>query len=442
MADRSPSPGRRGRPKGSATFPWRSFFQQSATPVFVVGSQRRLRFANEAWERIASTTLASSLGMVCTTRGNASRLAAAMTPTAEALAGRIDRVRRPDPTVARTGPPWWDITFVPLAGTDGLLGTVGFVDVVGHGEPPIARKVASFIADLRDRHALHFPLDLLHGESPASRTLLARARLAASLKHPLWIRGEPGTGRQTCARVIHHAGLTRERAFLALDAEGLQPYLLEGLFFGHGGLGGSDRIGTLFLREPVHLPRDLQQRLLDECSTNRPDSPRLICSSRRGPADDVRAGRLLPAFLGEAGAFEIVLPALRERLEDLPRLTARLLERLSPVPTIEAAAIEVLRAQPWAGNLRELSEVLATAAAEATASVIRPEHLPHEMRVRAGLPMSPPRESSLHRDTILHEVERRLIQMAMQRSGSNAKRAAQILGITTAELARRIKALG
>ena len=441
MSDRTPSSGRRGRPKGSGTLPWRSFFQQSTTPTFVLGKERRLRYANPAWEAIAGTTLADALGMVCTTRGNATKLAAAMAPPAEVLTGRIDRARRPDPTFARTGPPWWDVTFVPLAGSDGLLGIVGFIAATGRDEPASARRVPPFIADLRDQHARQFPLDLLRGESLASRTILARASLAAKAKHPVWIHGEPGTGKRTTARVLHHAGPTREQSFVALDAEGLQPYLIEGLFFGHGGITGTDRVGTLFLHEPGNLPRDVQQRLLDECTADRPGSPRLICGSVRPPTDDVRAGRLLPVFL-EVAAFDIALPPLRERLEDLPRLAARILERFPPATTLDNTAADVLRAQPWPGNLRELADVLAGAGELAKESAIRPEHLPHALRVRAGLPTGRTREATLHRDPILQEVERRLILMALQRTGNNRPRAAEVLNVTRAELTRRMKALG
>ena len=115
MATPPPPPSGKGRPTGSAGFGWRAFFQQSATPVFVLGRGKRLRFANAAWEKLTGAKLADALGMVCSARRSSTPLQAALAPTPEALAGRADRVRRPAPP-GRNGPPWWDVTFAPLAG--------------------------------------------------------------------------------------------------------------------------------------------------------------------------------------------------------------------------------------------------------------------------------------------------------------------------------------
>src|SRR5437867_4687928 len=101
----SPEPNRKGRPRGSGSFAWRAFFQQSATPVFVLGKGRRLRFANAAWEKLTGVKLADALGMVCSARRHSSPLAAALAPTPEAQAGKPDRARRPAPG-SRHGHHW------------------------------------------------------------------------------------------------------------------------------------------------------------------------------------------------------------------------------------------------------------------------------------------------------------------------------------------------
>mgnify|MGYP003347775266 CR=1 FL=1 len=93
------------------------------------------------------------------------------------------------------------------------------------------------------------------------------------------------------------------------------------------------------------------------------------------------------------------------------------------------------------GNIRELAEVLDGAAKLAGTGPITREHLPHELRVRAGLPSSANRDANLQRDPLLHEVERRLILTALRRTGQNTKRAAELLGISRAELVRRAKSL-
>src|SRR5262245_35110944 len=108
---------KRGRPKGSGTFAWRALFQQSRTPVFVLGKGKRLRFANTAWEHLTGHKLTEELGLVCSDRSSATPLAKMLAPPAAVLAGRSERCRRHAPN-HRTGPPWWDITFVPLPGAD------------------------------------------------------------------------------------------------------------------------------------------------------------------------------------------------------------------------------------------------------------------------------------------------------------------------------------
>jgi DNA-binding NtrC family response regulator len=435
-----PSEPRRGRPKGSASFPWRAFFQQTRTPVFVLGKGRRLRFANPAWEHLTGVTLAAALGLVCSARRHSTPLAAALAPTPEALAGRPDRVRRPAPP-NRTGPPWWDVAFAPLAADDGLYGLVGFVAVVGEAVPAAARKIPAGVMAVRDRHAGPFTLDRLAGESVLAARLVGQVRHAAQTTAPVWLVGEPGAGKETTARVIHHAGANRERTFAAIDCGGLQPYLIESLFWGHGGLAGTDRVGTVYLKDPAALPRDLQQQLIDLFTDDRPGIPRLVCGSTRPAADDVAAGRLVAEFHTALSVLEIRVPSLRERPDDLPRLASRILERLGHPGAIDPAAREVLAAQPWPGNLRELAAVLAEAASAAGGGPVTRDHLPRELRVRAGLEKPPP-EPSLKLDPALEALEKRLIRLALARARGNATKAAELLGIWRPRLLRRMEALG
>ena len=431
---------RKGRPKGSASFPWRAFFQQTRTPVFVLGKGRRLRYANPAWEQLTETTLDESLGMVCSTRRHRSPLAMALAPTPEALAGRPDKVRRPAPP-HRTGPPWWDVTFTPLPSDDGLFGLVGFIAVVGEPVPAAARKIPAGVMAVRDRHAAAFSLDLLAGESPATVRFVGQVRLAAKTTAPVWLVGEPGSGKETTARVIHHTGIAREKMFVTLDCGGLQPHLIESLLWGHGGLAGTDRVGTIYLKAPFTLPHDLQQQLIDLFTDDRPITPRLICGSPRPAADDVAAGRLLSEFHTALSVLELQVLSLRERTADLPRLIATFLAGRTSPTTIEPAAIEVLAAQPWPGNLRELAAVLDEAASAAGPGQVKRDHLPHDLRVRAGLTKPTP-APSLALDATLEAVEKRLIRVALARSGGNATRAAELLGIMRPRLYRRMEAFG
>lgn len=455
MSDSPPSKSK-GRPRGSGSFAWRAFFQQSTTPIYVLGKGRRLRFANAAWEKLTGLKLADALGMVCSTRRHGTPLAAALAPSPEAEAGKSDRVRRIAPT-GRSGPPWWDVSFTPLAGNEGLIGIVGHVAVVGEAVATVVRKMPPYVPALRDRQAARFSLDLFAGRSPSVMRFQGQLRHAAGSRAPLWIMGEPGSGKETAARAIHHASAERNKAFVGLACSGLQPYLIESLLFGHGGLMGGELVGTLYLKDPAALPRDLQQRFVELFGDPQPGAPRLICGSYRPAVEDVAAGKLLPAFHVALSVIELRVPPLRERLADLPRLAAHFLDDRTtsegddskndparentgrgPSPSLTA----VLEAQAWPGNLRELAGVLADAAESAGEGPIRAEHLPRMLRERAGLESPVPKPKAIQLDSLLEAVERRLIAQAMARSQGSATRAAELLGMLRSRLGRRLEALG
>lgn len=431
----TPSP-KKGRPRGSGSFPWRAFFQQSSTPVFVLGKGRRLRFANAAWEKLTGVKLADALGMVCSTRRHSTPLARAMAPPPEAQEGKPGTTRRPAPG-ARAGTQWWDITFAPLADDDGPVGIVGFITVVGESAPPSARKIPASVAALREKHASSFSLDLFAGDAPATERFRTQLRHAAQSTAPVWLVGEPGSGKETAARAIHHASPARDRAFVCVDCAGLQPYLIESLLFAHGGLFGSGHVGTIYLKEPAALPRDLQQKFADLILEGQ-NAPRLISGSSRTALDEVSSGTLVADFHTALSVLELRVPPLRDRLADLPRLAAHILSGVA----VDSAAMDVLRKQSWNGNLRELADALAEAATSAGNGPIRKEHVPREYRVRAGIepPAVAPRSIAL--DPLLEAIEKRLIQMALRRANNHQTEAAELLGIFRTRLWRRLEALG
>ncbi len=430
MAD----PPRKGRPKGAGGFTWRSFFQHTTTPVFVLGKGRRLRYANPAWERLAGVALAESLGLVCSARRHSSPLAAALAPTPEALAGRPDAARRPAPP-NRTGPPWWDVSFVPLAAADGLVGIVGSIRVIGEPVRAAARVIPAAVEALREKHAAGFTPELFPPR------LAAQLRLAGQATAPVWLVGEPGSGKATAARAIHHAGAARATMFVRVGCAELQPYQIESLFWGHGGLAGTDRVGTVYLADPAALTRDVQQQLIDLFTDDRPGTPRLVCGSPRPAAADVAAGRLLAEFHAQLSVLELTIPPLRERADELPLVASRLLDRLGAPPDIDPAALEVLAAQPWPGNVRELADALRDAATAAGGAAVTREHLPREVRVRAGLE-KPASEAPLTLGPALAALEVRYIRRALARAGGNATKAAGLLGLSRGAFLRRVEALG
>jgi transcriptional regulator with PAS, ATPase and Fis domain len=430
----SSSPKRRGRPKGSRSFGWRSFFEQGSTPVFILGKNRRLRYANAAWEKICGVKLADVLELVCSARRHSSPLAKTLAPTPTALAGSFDRIRRPSPH-ARPGYQWWDITFTPLKSDAGIHGILGTIEVIDTPTISVARRLPAAVMSLRHTRATEYRWDLFEGTSPRALQFLAQLRHAAETSVPMWLVGAAGTGKETAARVVHHNGPQRDRAFMALDCVGLQPYLVESLLFGHGGVLDGDHVGTIYLKNPSALPRDLQLRIAEVFSQTR--TPRLISGATRLAADEVLAGNLVQDFHSDLAVLELQVPTLRQRLDDLPRFaTAWLPER-----AIDAGVFDVLREQPWPGNLRELRQVLLAAHHLAGPKPILPEHLPREYRLRARRETPSPRPPVIHLDEALRQIETQIIRLSLSQAKGKIARAAALLGIGQPRLQRRMKAL-
>jgi transcriptional regulator with PAS, ATPase and Fis domain len=418
---------------------WQALFARADRPLFVLSRHRRVRFVNPAWERLAGRPLADVWGAACGRAGRTDPLFRTLAPPPEAVAGRVATVRRPVPA-ARTGPPWWDVTFVPLTVGDAVAGYLGLIDVVAPETTP-ARPVPAAVGAARRAAAERLGVELFAGTGPAAARLVAQLRLAAGTDAPVWLVGEPGSGKETAARTIHHAGPGRERPFVAVDCGGLQPYLVESLLFGRGGLAGG-AVGTVYLKEPAALPPDLQLRLADWLLA--PGGPRAVCGATATAADAVRAGRLRAEFQAGLAVLELRLPPLRDRPDDLPRVLDRLADRLDPRPVFAADLVPALRAYRWPGNVRELADVLADAAARAGDQPVAAAHLPRFLRERAMLANDPrpAKRSPPTLDEVLAAVERRMIAAALRAANGNQTEAAARLGVFRARLGRRIDALG
>jgi transcriptional regulator with PAS, ATPase and Fis domain len=413
---------------------WAALFQQSTRPLFVLYRSRRVQYVNAAWEALAKCAAADAIGRACVRSGRVEPVFRTLAPPAEARDAVVARVRRPAPG-AKGGPPWWDITFVPLVTADGTAGFFGAIDVVNAVAPIPPRKTPPAVGAIRDRQAMRFSFELFAGESALAQRFQARLRLAAKSMEPVWIVGESGSGKETLARVVHHQSSAREKAFVVCECRGVEPYLLDGVLFGIAGIATAGQVGTLFLKSPAALPRDAQQRILDWLRIA-PHPPRLICASAESAAASVRAGTLLEDFLAEQSTIELELPPLRERADELSHIVERMgfaLAAESPV---------LLAVHDWPGNLHELHEILSESALRAGEGAIEPEHLPRYIRERAWLANNPmPKERTLSLDALLEAVERRMIESALKRSNGNQTEAATRLGIFRTRLGRRIEAL-
>lgn len=433
-----PVPPRPREPWGS----WSSLFQQCVDPVFLISRRGQLRYVNPAWEAHTGKAAESVRGLYCLPRKKKGTLPQrillqTLAPPREVMEGRALAVRRPLPP-NKLGPPWWDINFIPLLNGDELMGVLGFIRVINQSTDPAGEICfTEAMVALRQRTAARFSFDLLQSETASMRRVEAQARLAAQSRTPVWLAGEPGTGKQTLARIIHFQGVTREKTFVCLDARGLQPFMLRKILFGDAGQAGA-RLGTVFVKDPEYLPSDLQMELLEWIEED-DDPPRLIVGTCDVNGEALRSGRIVDEFHVACNVLEIRLPALRDRLADLPRLATDFMRRNIPDgAAISMQVLDALAHHSWPRNIQELHDVLREARGAQKEGSSLYESLPLSLRVGPA-PVSLQPERKL--DEVLEEVESRLIRRALKKSKGNKSEAAEMLGVPRARLLRRIEML-
>lgn len=307
--------------------------------------------------------------------------------------------------------------------------------------------------------------DGLVGRHPSMLTLFRRVARVARADEPLLIRGEPGTGRTTLARILHRRSRRADRPMVELSADALPEGLLESELFGHERdtfpwaiarrIGRLERAhgGTLLLSGVDGLPSRLQLELLDTLRDGRarrvgseeayPCDVRLVASTDRDLAELVEAGDVLPDLHHRIASVTLRVPPLRDRGDDVVLLArhfgAVAARRCSaPAAALSVAAADRLRSHDWPGNVRELEQAMNHAVLVAEGRTIEPRHLPDRIRWRtgttgdAGADEPPP-------DATLEEVEAEHVRRAIRSTDGNITRAADILGIHRNTLRRKLE---
>jgi DNA-binding NtrC family response regulator len=329
------------------------------------------------------------------------------------------------------------------------------------------RAVLSMERDL----ARHLEFCGMIGRGPAMQDLFGLIRRLAPHVKTALITGEIGTGKELVARALHRSGPRRDRPFIAVNCSAVVEPLFEAELFGEvcGGLDGETDHqagffekasgGTLFLDDVAELPIAVQAKLLRALELGEvhpvgsaepcPVDVQVIAATNRDLRAEVAGGRFRSELYYRLNSVEVKVPALRDRREDIPYLTAAIVreaaERLGkPLAGLTAGAERLLAAGTWAGNVRELRNVIERACILSDATLITERELsvglPHQpgTPARATAPSVP---EGVYDGDSLASVEREHIQRALAKVGGNKKAAAQLLGLSRRALYRRLERL-
>ena len=275
------------------------------------------------------------------------------------------------------------------------------------------------------------------------------------------------------AQAIHRLSRRADKPFIDLNCAALQDTLLESELFGHeaGAFSGA-RVrklglfeiadgGTIFLDEVMEMPMQLQSKLLRALETRSffrvggvkkvEVDVRLLAATNRNKEQAIADGIFRADLMYRINSFEITIPPLRERREDIEPLARHLLHKLAGAgaPEMSPTAIEALVAFDWSGNVRQLRNCLERAVLLSDNDMITPRELPPEIAFRTEMPSvsvsySAPRAESVGSfqnatSNNLRDVERQQIIGALEKTGWHRGKTAELLGISPSTLYRRLR---
>ncbi|WP_233581152.1 sigma-54 dependent transcriptional regulator [Acidipila sp. EB88] len=339
------------------------------------------------------------------------------------------------------------------------------------------RELDSESRRLRERLRSQGTLGTIVGQSPEMDKLYRILSKVAHSNHPVMILGESGTGKELVARSIHTNGANAQQPFLPVDCGSLVPTLVESELFGYvkGAFTGATRNkdgllvaagqGTVFLDEIGELPLDLQAKLLRAlqerevrpvgANHRQPMRARILAATNRDLKQMVEQGRFRKDLYYRLNVVSLRIPALRERRQDIPLLTAHFLDRIGKEygKSFELSddALRVLDEYDWPGNVRELENALERSCSFASGTVVQLGDMPtnlQDFRMQqrhATTPLRAVLEAaavSAPGVTSLAEMEKQAILDTIRRLNGDKLQAARLLGIGKTTLYRKLKEYG
>ena len=333
------------------------------------------------------------------------------------------------------------------------------------------RRLKSENAYLRAQLDERYQLGGIVGKSPAMKRLIQTLETIAVANSTILISGETGTGKEVVARAIHHNSGRRAQRFVALNCSAIPEALLEAELFGHvrGAFTGAvgNRLGrleqahkgTLFLDEVGTMSTALQTKLLrvlqereferiGDSNTMKVDV-RVIAATNSDLKRMVLNGQFRDDLYYRLNVIPVHLPPLRDRKDDVPLLVQHFVDKMrtekGPSLSVSQEAMRALMAYEWPGNVRQLENAIERASAfRGGRGQIEVADLPPEVAALPAETATPGivlPDGGVDLEALIANIERELIERALERTNSNKNRAAQLLHLKRTTLVEKIKRL-
>ena len=309
----------------------------------------------------------------------------------------------------------------------------------------------------------------LFGSSPAMQELFDWLDRLCPLDSTVLICGESGTGKELVARAIHFHSPRREQPFCAINCGAISEELMESELFGHERGAFTDAIeqkqgqfelasaGTIFLDEIGEIKPEMQVKLLRVLqertflpvggTKERRTEARVVAASNRNLEQRIKTGEFREDLFYRLNVTPLHLPALRERIEDIPELVAHFIRKHGQTKTqkkrrLSAGAMRCLQNHSWPGNVRELEHVIERALIIESAPLIQESDLPDSVR-KVSLPDVDLRYTgALHYPQFWESMQRAFFVQALDTYDGNINKISRLCKISKSTLLRKLKGLG
>jgi transcriptional regulator with PAS, ATPase and Fis domain len=302
------------------------------------------------------------------------------------------------------------------------------------------------------------------GSSASMRNIFTQIMKVAPTDSTVFITGESGTGKELIAASIYEHSARKEKPFIKINCVAIPEGLLESELFGHergsftgaiaqkkgkfeiadGGTLFLDEIGDMPLATQAKILRVLQEKEFERVGGTKPIrvDVRFIAATNKTLPRMIKDGLFREDLYFRLNVFSIFLPALRERIEDIPLLANFFLSNFKKEVKLTSAVLQLLIGYSWPGNIRELKNVLEQASVLADKDFIEPHHLPDVINRQGLIAIA----DNLNGDIValddkLMIMEKEMIINALKMTGGIQVKAANILGINQRSLWHRIKKL-